>query len=139
MDTTIMDAAITGDILPQSPAAIPLAKAPEDFVALGVIDFEKTPEFEAWRASKLQEWSDYLKNNWRILASADKLVLLEQGSGFPNPENRKAYAMIGANNNYMDPVTQKTAINPATNRPMTYGVWRPLGTAPTESAEFTNS
>jgi hypothetical protein len=123
MDTTIVEEPFSDQtplvVDPGIQPGIQLAKASEE-------NLEKTPEFESWKNSKLREWSQYLKSNWNITVSPEKLVLLEQGGGFPDPGNRKAYAMIGSNNNYILPGSSVVAVNPATGRNMTYSLWRPL-------------
>lgn len=88
------------------------------------IDLEKTPEFEIWKQAKLRECLDYLRGNWKMDITAEKLVM-EKMYIFPDPDNRKAYASVD-NFNYIDPVTGVVAINPATGQRVCYTVWRKI-------------
>lgn len=94
----------------------------EDIVS---IDLEKTPEFEAWKSAKIQECLNYLRGNWKMDITAEKLVMKEMYF-FPDPGNPRAYASVHSGCNYIDPITGVIAINPATGRKMSYAIWRKI-------------
>ena len=89
------------------------------------IDLEKTPEFEVWKAAKINESLNYLRDNWGMDITAEKLILHDDYLGFPDSKNRRAYAVVWSYN-YIDSATGVVAINPATKRRMVYRVWRKI-------------
>ena len=58
-----------------------------------LLDHEKTPEFQKWKAERLAETQKYMKEAWGFgeeATSLEKLVLLRDGLGFPDPIRRAA-------------------------------------------------
>lgn len=97
------------------------------------IDLEKTPEFEAWKSAKIQESLNYLRGNWKMDITVEKLVIREDFLGFPDYENRRAYSAVWSYN-YTNPLTGEVIINPATGRQMHYKIWRKIDPPATEPA-----
>lgn len=92
-----------------------------------VMDLEQTPEFNAWKNAKIQEWMAYLKTAWKLEVPAEKLVLMEENIGFPDPDRRQiAHKIVGSNLFFKLPGQLDAAINPATGRRMAYVMWREL-------------
>lgn len=86
------------------------------------LDLETTEEFKIWKQAKLKETLDYLRDNWKMDVTLDKLVMVPEFT-FPDRENRKGYASVNSGQSFRDD-KRAIAINPATGIPMTYTVWR---------------
>lgn len=88
------------------------------------IDLEQTQEFQLWQASKLEECLRYLKLSFNLELPAKKLVFHPVHLGYPDPVGQlRTHARIWGYNYKID---GETAINPATNQPMSYVVWKIL-------------
>ena len=88
-------------------------------------NLEETPEFEAWKNSKIKEWIAYLKSAWNLPVLAEDLVLMEENIGFPDPELRQvAHKIVGSNLFFKLTGETDVAINPSTGRRMAYVMWR---------------
>ncbi len=88
------------------------------------IDLEKTPEFESWKAAKLEECVRYLKLSFGLEMPVEKLVFHLVHLGYPDPIGQlRTHARIWGYNYKID---EEIVINPATNQPMSYVVWQAL-------------
>jgi hypothetical protein len=99
------------------------------------IDLEKTPEFEVWKKSKLEETAEYLINTWDIHNA--ELVMMPMYT-FPDRNNRRAYGSVSSGQSFVDP-DGKILVNPATKLPMSYAVWRKIPPSAEPEIEDTKS
>lgn len=91
------------------------------------IDLEKTPEFEAWKQEKIRGSLNYLRENWGMEIAIENLLMREDILGFPDPKNKRAYAVVWGHN-YVDTATGEIIVNPMTGRQMIYRIWRKIDT-----------
>lgn len=90
-------------------------------------NLEDTPEFKAWKKSKIDEWVAYLQNNWNLKVSAENLVLMDEQGGWPDPERRQtAHKIVGSNLFFKFPGSTEIAINPATGKRAAYVMYRDI-------------
>ena len=88
------------------------------------VGLERTPEFQDWIAQKTGEVLRYLKLSFNRELPAEKLVFHSTHLGYPDPIGQlRTHARIWG---YNYKINGETAINPATEQPMSYVVWQIL-------------
>lgn len=90
------------------------------------VDLEKTPEFEAWKQRKIQETLSYLRDNWKMEITVEKLIMKEMYC-FVDRDNPRAHASVQSGCNYVN-TAGEILINPATGKRMSYAIWREIDT-----------
>lgn len=89
-----------------------------------IIDLEETPEFQLWKASKLEECLRYLRLSFNLELPAEKLLFHPAQLGYPDPVRQlRSHARIWG---YNYKIEGENVINPATGQLMSYVVWQIL-------------
>ena len=94
---------------------------------LSPVDLTETPEFKAWSEAKIKEFIAAHKYAWRIDIPREKLLMKDDGAGYPDPTlQQKAHKFVSANHKFRDPVTNEVLVNPATGRLMSFMIWQSI-------------
>lgn len=107
----------------------------EQEVSASTVNLEETPEFKVWSEAKIQEFRAAHNYAWRINISREKLLMKDDGAGYPDPVlQQKAHKFVSANHKFRG-LDGEVLVNPATGRAMSFMIWQSILPDPVLAAE----